>query len=1582
MELVIGNIYRSRAIHDSPGIQFLTCIGCCGQSNGFTGCCFGLVGSNFTTIYFVKSDFVGLSGKGGSYGNIGSRHLEGIHAISSSDGFLLGSCNAIDQLGVGILNNCSIFLALRSYIQSDGIALERFLNISFNLAMLCLSNSDGKLLCKHYIDLNIRGLNIVGIGAVSIGSNLFIVDLHGLNRIAFIGNCRNGDRSICGCMTGLALINVDNTDTLFTLFLRGQFHRGQNHYITKFSFVDSNIYNTSQSCLNDQSTLSILLDSTGISLAILGQFHGNIDLTVTTLNSVGNGGQAVGIVGSDGDHNIGLGSSTLTQRRHRSGSGRQLIGALLPVVLHEILADTAVNNRSQLDLAVGRLICQIESVELTVVAQECIFRAVILIGMAIDLSGAGNRIGADGSLAPGTLCGPFADIGTPQEFLVIINGVLTDALSVVRVVVDSFLGVDGCALLLIIGHRIGECRSVGVIGCQVNSNGRLSIHHNKLTANDVCLISLGLTISQSTVILNDHIALSVHIVIQRCIGIVGSHGCNGRILYRQSGAGVIQGIGRTLKCTAVGGCGNRIILTECRTGNTPGVISALAQRPDLVAQVEVNGAIDHCDGVGQTGILLVIDEVLYNCIFHGSICTTINITGAIIKQNGSIFVRLGGHIQRTGTVILLIILFFVNPVVRIRHGTHLQLVLLLHIHAAGMQHIGHIQTAFFHLIHINVDGTVVTDHTAVSRRVAAGVHIVPVGAVIIDLADGAGEPGVFIAGIVVHGLGRSLSLYIVGMGCIVRLRAGINVIRRNHVALAIVLNFVDITVIQRINVVDRRRPHLAHGLGGDQEVAVVDSAFAFNAVLGDTFHIDVVIAGIHIEPIAHHLIVGIGGSGSILDLNRIEVVDIVKCTAAKAFAGNGSLSSIGIEHDLVEVNDVAAVGIDLCRSTPLTVFGVDLRECSLDQICIGCCISQTDTAVISAILNCSQLVTQNCTEGGHLDGVIAAAGIGDIQHGTHVEHSVFSQPVMDHQHLVDISSSIGQCIHFSHGCITHCQQFAAVVINIGHECLGQHLHQLDHLCRRNVLIGIQITQDLQSSHGAGLSVLGSPVVGGNAKILSMVSIECRQHRIVICDLGCTVVHGVGGVHTDDLDIAVGIQDGITLLVHHISGDPVTVFIGNHIAVRSDQRTVGIVHIETDLHIGVEQIVFIQSLALCRSGSFANIAGNGFVGIQIDPNILSHGQISKLIFLSLGIIHDHNILTACRAVERDLSQLVIYISEDTLGNRAVLRIVQQTTVGDSLSIILSYVAFAIQELTLLVGTELRSIILRFHPGIIHNTGTGGELHLINDGFAQSNHVSNIDLTVAVQIGNGFDLFVDDLIAQCNNITNVVIIVFIEVADHLRGNGMHGAGSFGIRIQQRRMTGDGIAVLLLNRFNSGSNRDFHIQLGQFFLHGFHGSCITFGNTKADLGYLIINSGKTQVLNCIIQIVLVEDLVHELGHIFLAQAVFGNINRTAGKFLFQVSGNGSLDRVIGHFRGLFHRANKGLVGLFLSLGNFHCTKLFNCILDQSLGTCKRMERLRRYAAGLNRCQTGSALRSGCGSRNGRCNCRKRQQKGYANR
>ena len=1060
------------------------------------------------------------------------------------------------------------------------------------------------------------------------------------------------------------------------------------------------------------------------------------------------------------------------------------------------------------------------------------------------------------------------------------------------------------------------------------------------------------------------------------------HSCNGRILHSQCSTVISQSVGRTLEGTTIGISLNGMVLTE--QGSISCIV--LVHGPDLVAQVEVNGILNHCNCMSQAGILIVVNEVFFNSSLQiiAYIGSIINLTSTIVKNDSSVGVILGFHVQRTEAVVVLLVVIFVDPVIGSSHGTGLHLVLLLNINTVCMHHAGHVQTVLAHLIHINVDRTILADHAAISSRVAAGVNIVPVSAVVIDLADSTGEPGILIAGVVVLGLITGLNLNIIGMGRIVVLVISRQIIRRNLIALAVSLYFVDIAVIQGVDIVNRLCPHLTHSLGRNQEIAVVNSAFALYTVLRNTFHINVVIAGIHIEPVADHLVVSIVRSRSILDLNSIEIVHIVECTAAEAFTSNGSLSRVSIEHNLVKVNNVAALGIDLSGSTPLAVLGVDLRECSLNQICIGCSICQTDTTVVTTVLHGAKLVAQQRTEGGHLDGVIITAGTSNIQHGTHVEHSIFSQPVMDHQHLMDIVGACRQSLNCSHCCIAHSQQFCTKEINIRHKCLRQHLNHLDHLCRRNLHIGIQVTQNLQSDHGVSLSVLGSPVVSGNAKILSVIGVECTEDRIVVRNLSRAVILGLGGIETNDLRLAGGrIDHGLTVRIHfHIRNRLTGSRINNGIAIRSNHNGERVIHESTDLHIGVQDVVF-HSLTLAQSGLLALINSSSSASLNVDPNILSHGEVGKLIFFGVRIVYKFNILTAFSTEERDLGQLVVNICQGAFHNFSGRGIINQTTIEDCRSRILSNLSICINPVTGSIGTEDRIIVIIQCP-LKGNLGFAccGDLILCN-GIAKEDHVQNIDYAVLIDIAAvDFIFLFGNLITELDTVQNVNHSVSVSIAQQGQRNSMHGACSVGICVQKQRMTRDGITIVLQNCFSIGSNRDLHIQLGQLIFHCFHSGSITIGHIKANLGDLIILSSIPQILNCVIQIVLIEDLVHELGHIFLAQAILGNIDRTIGKFLFQVGCNGILDRIIGHFSCLLHTAYKCLVGLFLSMGDFHCTKLFDRIADQCFSTCKRVQCLCGNIAGLDRSQTGNVLRSGCGSRNGRCDCRQRQHKGYANR
>ena len=397
--------------------------------------------------------------------------------------------------------------------------------------MFCLLNSDVKLFSKLNSNSDILVVQFVGIIAVGC-SNILVIDLNRLNLVAFVGLYGDSQVISSGSMAGLAFLDLVDTCTICALLFTGHLNGSQNSNFTVLCIVHGNIDNLLQLCGNDQAALRILSDGTGISAIAIQSHCDFLAAAVTAFHSISNAGQTITGVRSYDNDNFALSGSTLTQRRYGSGSGRQLITALLLVLIDEVLADTTVSIAVQDNLTIGRLICQVVSMQATVVTQVSLLVAIIAIAMTVVLSGAGNGISTHGSIiqaCPVALCSGLTDVCTPQEFFVVVDAILTDTLSIIGVVVDSSLSIDGITLLIII-HVGSESRSVGIVGCQIDSHSGICVHGDKLTAYDGCLhlllghltaLELGhICIAGITLIIQNNLSLSVHIVIQRSVCIM------------------------------------------------------------------------------------------------------------------------------------------------------------------------------------------------------------------------------------------------------------------------------------------------------------------------------------------------------------------------------------------------------------------------------------------------------------------------------------------------------------------------------------------------------------------------------------------------------------------------------------------------------------------------------------------------------------------------------------------------------------------------------------------------------------------------------------------------------------------------------------------------------------------------------------------------------------------------------------------------------------------------------------------------------------------------------------------------------
>ena len=394
--------------------------------------------------------------------------------------------------------------------------------------MFCLLNSDVKLFSKLNSNSDILVVQFVGIIAVGC-SNILVIDLNRLNLVAFVGLYGDSQVISSGSMAGLAFLDLVDTCTICALLFTGHLNGSQNSNFTVLCIVHGNIDNLLQLCGNDQAALRILSDGTGISAIAIQSHCDFLAAAVTAFHSISNAGQTITGVRSYDNDNFALSGSTLTQRRYGSSGGRQLIAALLLVLIDEVLADTAVSIAVQDDLTIGGLICQVVSMQATVVTQVSLLGTIVGVAMAIVLSGTGDSIGTDCLRCPISLCGSFTDVCAPQELAVVIFAVIANTLSVVRVIINSSLGINGCLLLLVI-HSVSESRSVGVVGCQINGHSGICVHSDKLTTNNSCLhLLLGhltrlellhINIAGITLVIQNNLTLSINIVVQRSVCIM------------------------------------------------------------------------------------------------------------------------------------------------------------------------------------------------------------------------------------------------------------------------------------------------------------------------------------------------------------------------------------------------------------------------------------------------------------------------------------------------------------------------------------------------------------------------------------------------------------------------------------------------------------------------------------------------------------------------------------------------------------------------------------------------------------------------------------------------------------------------------------------------------------------------------------------------------------------------------------------------------------------------------------------------------------------------------------------------------
>ena len=416
-------------------------------------------------------------------------------------------------------------------------------------------------------------------------------------------------------------------------------------------------------------------------------------------------------------------------------------------------------------------------------------------------------------------------------------------------------------------------------------------------------------------------------------------------------------------------------------------------------------------------------------------------------------------------------------------------------------------------------------HVVIQVLVGRGINVIEVIIVEVDGAADRGEPGILVAGIGVTGL-------------VLVIRLGVRVMRlavvHHNIAGIILIGFlvfgVGVAIVQRVNVIIVLAVTAFQTGGRNQEVDMAQVACVLNAGLGHALGVHVVIADVNIVPV----LVGFAGGHrsrvavalQLVDLDCVEVVDVVEHAAAERITGNTGIRSIAVIQDLGKVNNSVIAYFISGLPNFFAVNGLFIDFLVVRQILdhvVKCrCIAQADAAILNALS--ADPAAQQGAESSHLDGVVVAAA-GDIAHGAHIEFCNLGDPVVQDQQLGDIVSAVTQLGNPCQACITDGFQSFAIVHDVRHERLRQHVQHECHGGRRDIIVRINAAQYLDCAHGAGdaailallLNTLGGPERGNHAEVLCFVLVELRQLEVVV-------------VHLRSRDI-VSIGDLVALVVH-------------------------------------------------------------------------------------------------------------------------------------------------------------------------------------------------------------------------------------------------------------------------------------------------------------------------------------------------------------------------------------------------------------------------------------------------------------------
>ena len=490
-------------------------------------------------------------------------------------------------------------------------------------------------------------------------------------------------------------------------------------------------------------------------------------------------------------------------------------------------------------------------------------------------------------------------------------------------------------------------------------------------------------------------------------------------------------------------------------------------------------------------------------------------------------------------------------------------------------------------------------HVVVQVLVGRGINVIEVIIVEVDGAADRGEPGILVAGIGVTGL-------------VLVLRLGVRVMRlavvQHNIAVIIHIGIlvlgVGVAIVQRVNVIIVLAVTAFQTGGRNQEVDMAQVACVLNAGLGHALGVHVVIADVNIVPV----LVGFAGGHlsrvavalQLVDLDCVEVVDVVEHAAAERITGNTGIRSIAVIQDLGKVNNsVIAYFIgglpNFFAVNGLFIDFLVVRQI-LDHVVKCRCIAQADAAILNA--GSADPAAQQGTESSHLDGVVVAAA-GDIAHRAHIEFCNLGDPVVQDQQLGDIVSAVTQLGNLCQACITDGFQSFAIVHDVSHERLRQHVQHECHGGRRDIIVRIHAAQYLDCAHGAGdaailallLNALGGPERGNHAEVLCFVLVELRQLEVVV-------------VHLRSRDI-VSIGDLVALVIH-IHGSLLAVVQQQAVLALVVAALIGEVHLACVNRV----VLHIAPVAVLHCGHQGNagaagggIQGRGAAHIDVDGIVI-------------------------------------------------------------------------------------------------------------------------------------------------------------------------------------------------------------------------------------------------------------------------------------------------------------------------------------------------------------------------------------------